>query len=234
MSDTLDAAQPDGGPASSDPGYAASPGYILDGSSRYAPPPSARPAPPSPEHAGPTMWTVDYNYAPNTQTTFMWKGVSVAYHRDGIKTQPATDMQCGLRVHTQADADALARSTTNYANVDVAPNTARDDGSPVWIQWTHITGSLSVEGKVMLSAVTVNGDVTVSGDGSFLGLSNYASHFAHNLTVQNSSGIYTGGPGTTSFGNWTQYNGASQVDGNFAFIHNGFRFWFKRPLHQSY
>ena len=49
MSDTLDAAQPDGGPASSDPGYAASPGYIRDGSSRYAPPPSARPAPPSPE-----------------------------------------------------------------------------------------------------------------------------------------------------------------------------------------
>ena len=231
MSDTLDAAQPDGGPASSDPGYAASPGYILDGSSRYAPPPSSRPAPPSPEHAGPTMWTVDYNYAPNTQTTFMWKGVSVAYHRDGIKTQPATDMQCGLRVHTQADADALARSTTNYANVDVAPNTARDDGSPVWIQWTHITGSLSVEGKVMLSAVTVNGDVTVSGDGSFLGLSNYASQFAHNLTVQNSSGIYTGGPGTTSFGNWTQYNGASQVDGNFAFIHNSGGLYSGYPMH---
>ena len=83
----------------------------------------------------------------------------------------------------------------------------------------------------MLSAVTVNGDVTVSGDGSFLGLSNYASQFAHNLTVQNSSGIYTGGPGTTSFGNWTQYNGASQVDGNFAFIHNSGGLYSGYPMH---
>ena len=179
---------------------------------------------------GPTMWTVD-NYAPNTQTMFTWKGVSVPYHRDGTKTQPALDMQCGYRIRTQADADALASSTTNYANVDVVANAARDDGSPVWIQWTHITGSLSVEGKVMLSAVTVNGDVTVSGDGSFLGLSNYASHFMHNVTVQDSSGIYTGGPGTTSFGNWTQYNGPSQVDGNFAFIHNSGGLYSGYPMH---
>jgi hypothetical protein len=181
-------------------------------------------------NAGPTMWTVT-NADPNTPATFLWKGVQVPYHRDGIKTQPATDLQCGFRIHTQADAEALASSTTNYANVDVASNAARADGTPVWIQWTHITGTLSVEGKVMLSAVTVNGDVTVSGDGSFLGLSNYASHFAHNLTVQNSSGIYTGGPGTTSFGNWTQYNGPSQVDGNFAFIHNSGGLYSGYPMH---
>ncbi len=72
---------------------------------------------------------------------------------------------------------------------------------------------------------TVVGNVTVSGPGSFLALTNQASHFEHNLTVQDSSGVYTGGPGTTSFGNWTQYPGAglaaaSQVDGNFTFSGN--------------
>src|SRR6516225_2569399 len=39
MSDTTRAAQPEGGPVSSDPGYAASLGYTPDGPSYYAPPP---------------------------------------------------------------------------------------------------------------------------------------------------------------------------------------------------
>lgn len=63
VSDTIDAAQPDGGPVSSDPGYVAWLGHTPEGPSRYAPPPvnndtqplgfsappSPPPAPPSPE-----------------------------------------------------------------------------------------------------------------------------------------------------------------------------------------
>ena len=122
-------------------------------------------------------------------------------------------------ITSQAQADALSGTTINK-NVDVPAGVTRPDGSPIWLSWAHITGNLSIEGNVFLSADTVDGNVTVSGPGSFLGLSNYASHFERNLTVQNSSGIYTGGPGTTSFGNWTQYNAPSQVDGSFTFTGN--------------
>jgi hypothetical protein len=48
MSDTTRAAQPDGGPVSSDPGYAASLGYPLGGPNYYAPPPP--PVPPKKSH----------------------------------------------------------------------------------------------------------------------------------------------------------------------------------------
>jgi len=51
--------------------------------------------------AGPTMWTVD-NAPAGTSATFAWKGAQVAYHRDGTKTQQATDTQCGVRITTQA------------------------------------------------------------------------------------------------------------------------------------
>jgi hypothetical protein len=122
--------------------------------------------------------------------------------------------------------------TTINKNVDVTADAARPDGSPIWLQWAHITGNVTIEGKVFLSAGTVDGNVTVSGPGSFLGLSNYASHFARDPTVQNSTGIYTGGgPGTTSFGNWTHYNGASQVDGNFTFTGNDGRLYSGYPMH---
>jgi len=47
MSDTLDAAQPDGGPVSSDPGYAVWLSDAPEGPSRYAPPPGWA-APPQP------------------------------------------------------------------------------------------------------------------------------------------------------------------------------------------
>ena len=128
-------------------------------------------------------------------------------------------------IKSQAQADALSGTTINK-NVDVPAGVTRPDGSPIWLTYAHITGNVSIEGDVMMAADTVDGNVTVSGPGSFLGLSNQASHFGRNLTVQNSSGIYTGGPGTTSFGNWTQYTGAgqptatSQVDGNFTFTGN--------------
>ncbi|HEY3088290.1 MAG TPA: hypothetical protein VGJ59_09525 [Jatrophihabitantaceae bacterium] len=184
---------------------------------------------PNVSNAGPTMWTVN-NAPANFPATFTWKGADVAYHRDGTKTQQATDTQCGVHITTQDQADALSGTTINK-NVDVTADTARPDGSPIWLQWAHITGNVTIEGKVFLSADTVDGNVSVSGPGSFLGLSNYASHFARNLTVQNSTGIYTGGPGTTSFGNWTQYNGASQVDGNFSFTGNDGGLYSGYPMH---
>src|SRR6516164_8891109 len=113
-------------------------------------------------------------------------------------------------ITSQAQADGLSGTTINK-NVDVPAGVTRPDGSPIWLTYAHITGNVSIEGNVFMAADTVDGNVTVSGPGSFLGLSNQASHFGRNLSVQNSSGIYTGGPGTTSFGNWTQYPGAGQT-----------------------
>ena len=133
-------------------------------------------------------------------------------------------------ITSQAQADALSGTTINK-NVDVPAGVTRPDGSPIWLSWAHITGNLSIEGTVFLSADTVDGNVTVSGPGSFLGLSYFASHFERNLTVQNSSGIYTGGPGTTSFGNWTQYNAPSQVDGSFTFTGNSGGLYSGYPMH---
>ena len=135
-------------------------------------------------------------------------------------TNPNPNPGNGAVVITSQDqADALSGTTINK-NVDVPAGVTRPDGSPIWLQWAHIKGNVSIEGNVMLSADTIDGNVTVNGPGSFLGLSNYASHFGRNLTVQNSSGTYQGGPGTMSFGNWTQYNAPSQVDGSFTFINN--------------
>ena len=122
-------------------------------------------------------------------------------------------------ITSQAQADGLSGTTINK-NVDVPAGVTRPDGSPIWLTYAHITGNVSIEGNVYMSGDTVDGNVTVSGPGSFLGLSNFASHFGRNLTVQNSSGTYQGGPGTMSFGNWTQYNAPSQVDGSFTFINN--------------
>ena len=144
----------------------------------------------------------------------------------------ATPGNGAVVITSQAQADALSGTLINK-NFDVPAGVTRPDGSPIWLQWAHITGNLSVEGDVMLSAVTVDGNVTVSGPGSFLGLSNYASHFGRNVTAQNSSGIYTGGPGTTSFGNWTQYNAPSQIDGNFSFVKNSGGLYSGYPLHVS-
>ena len=139
-------------------------------------------------------------------------------------------------ITSQAQADALSGTTINK-NVDVPAGVTRPDGSPIWLSWAHITGNVSIESNVFMASDTVDGNVTVSGPGSFLGLTNQASHFKRNLTVQNSSGIYTGGPGTTSFGNWTQYAGAdlptavSQVDGSFTFINNSGGLYSGYPMH---
>ena len=133
-----------------------------------------------------------------------------------------------IKITTQAQADGLSGTTINK-NVDIPATVTH--AKNLWLNGIHITGRVTIEGNVFLSADTVDGNVTVSGPGSFLGLSNYASHVERNLTVQNSSGIYTGGPGTTSFGNWTQYNAPSQVDGSFTFTGNSGGLYSGYPMH---
>ena len=182
-------------------------------------------------NAGPTMWTV--NDAPaSTQTTFTWKGAQVAYHRDGTKTQQATDTQCGVRINSQDQANALSQSGTINENVDVPV------GSSIWLGWTHITGNVTIEGALTMAADVVDHNVTVSGPGSQLWLANYASHIKGNLTVHDSSGAWNGSAGT-SFGDNTGYagpdaataDGTSQVDGNFSFLNNTGWLYVGSPLH---
>jgi hypothetical protein len=179
--------------------------------------------------AGPTMWTVD-NALAGTKATFTWKGAQVAYHRDGTKTQQATDTQCGVRITTQEQADAL--SGTINENVDVPA------GTSIWLGWTHVTGNVTIEGKLTMAADVVDGNVTVSGPGSQLWLANQASHIKGNLTVHDSSGAWNGSAGT-SFGDNTGYagpdaataDGTSQVDGNFSFVNNTGWLYVGSPLH---
>jgi hypothetical protein len=143
---------------------------------------------------------------------------------------PISNGNNAVVVNSQAQADALSGTTINK-NVDVPAGVTRPDGSPIWLSWAHITGNVSIEGNVFMSGDTVDGNVTVSGPGSFLGLSNFASHIAGGLHVQNSTGIYQGGPGTMSFGNWTQYNAPSQVDGSFRFTGNSGSLYSGYPMH---
>ena len=141
-----------------------------------------------------------------------------------------------IKVTTQAQADALSGTTINK-NVDIPATVTH--AKNLWLNGIHITGRVTIEGNVTMSGDTVDGNVYVSGPGSFLALNNYASHFGGNVAVLASSGIYTGGPGTTSFGNWTQYAGAgqptatSQVDGNFVFAGNTGGLYSGYPLHVS-
>ena len=182
---------------------------------------------------GPTMWTVNDATA-GTQATFPWKGAQLAYHRDGTKTQQATDTLCGVHITSQDQLNTLVNngSINNYANIDVPA------GTSVWLAWTHVTGSVTVEGVVTMSAAIVDGDVTVSGPGSQLWLANYASHLKGNLSVHDSSGAWNGSAGT-SFGDNTGYvgpdaataDGTSQIDGNFSFLNNTGWLYVGSPLH---
>ena len=141
-----------------------------------------------------------------------------------------------IAIKTQTQANALS-GTTVAKNVDVPASVTA--AKNLWLNGIHITGRVTIEGNVTMSGDTVDGNVYVSGPGSFLALNNYASHFGGNVAVLASSGIYTGGPGTTSFGNWTQYAGAgqptatSQVDGNFVFAGNTGGLYSGYPLHVS-
>ena len=134
-------------------------------------------------------------------------------------------------ITSQSQLDKLVAQGNGTINKNVVVPASVTQADNIWLGWTHVTGNVSVEGYLTMTGDTVDGNVTVSGPGSFLGLSNFASHFGRNLTVQNSSGTYQGGPGTMSFGNWTQYNAPSQVDGSFTFINNSGGLYSGYPMH---
>ena len=74
-------------------------------------------------------------------------------------TNPNPNPGNGAVVITSQDqADALSGTTINK-NVDVPAGVTRPDGSPIWLQWAHIKGNVSIEGNVMLSADTIDGNV---------------------------------------------------------------------------
>jgi hypothetical protein len=107
-----------------------------------------------------------------------------------------------------------------YKNIDVPA------GVTAKIEWSHVTGQVSVEGVLSSAATIFDHNVGVSGPGSELWLFNQASHIKGDLTVANSSGGWNGSAGT-SFGANTGYAGpdaatanGSQVDGNFSFQNN--------------
>jgi len=168
-------------------------------------------------NAGPTMWTVK-NADPNTAATFSWKGAQVAYHRDGTKTQQATDTQCGFQIKTQAQADALMAQGSITANIDVPA------GADVQLRYVTVNGNVTVEGHLSMASDVVNGDVTVTGsssgniDGSGLTLFNDASHITGNLTVTGSGGYWAGN--SYGFALFDNANGTSEVGGNLTFQNN--------------
>jgi hypothetical protein len=161
-------------------------------------------------------------------------------------TDPTT-----ITVSSQEQADALPGTITK--NIDVTGTRPTPDGpAPIWISWRTITGNVNVKagGQLAMASDLVNGNVNVTGAGSFLMWTNQANHVTGNLVVNASSGVYTGGPGTTSFGNWTQYPGAdlpplpgtgtgpdnpargqSQVDGRLDFTNNSGGLYSGYPMH---
>ena len=163
--------------------------------------------------AGPTMWTVD-NASADTQVTFTWKGAQVGYHRDGNKTQPAIDTQCGdIYITNQGEADQLMAQYSTSRNMDVP------QGADVQLRWFDFKGTLSVEGKLSLASSQIEKDAVVSGPGAGLSLFNEpGNHFWSNLTVNAAGGYYDGsGSIYTALG---LYSGGQQVDGNLAFTNN--------------
>jgi hypothetical protein len=167
---------------------------------------------PNVNSAGPTMWTVN-DVSPVTTATFTWKGAPVAYHRDGTKTQQATDTQCGVRIATQDQADQLMAQGVINKNVDV------QQGADVQLRWVDIKGNLSVEGKLSLASSQIEGNANVSGPGAGLSLFNDpGNHFWGNLTVNGAGGYYDGNSTTnTALG---VYSNGQQVDGNLIFTNN--------------
>lgn len=144
-----------------------------------------------------------------------------------------------IEVTSQAQLDSLAAqgNGTINKNIDVPATVIQSDN--LWLSWTHVQGNVTVEGVLTMASDNIDGNVTVSGPGSFLGLTNQATHIHGNLIVNGSSGIYQGGPGTMSFGNWTQYPGAdlptavSQVDGGLTFTGNTGGLYVGYPMHVS-
>jgi hypothetical protein len=126
-----------------------------------------------------------------------------------------------VEIITQQDLNNVTVNGVINKNIDFPANSQVG-----WLQWTTVNGNVSVEGDLQLSSDSIHGNVTVSGPGSEMDFNNFASHIYGNLTVNNSTGIYTGAHYNTSLGDWTQYQGMdttgvqSQVDGGLSFINS--------------
>jgi hypothetical protein len=116
-------------------------------------------------------------------------------------------------ITSQAQANALGAM--------INKNVVIPAGASINLQGVTITGNMSVEGQLGMSGDVIDGNVSVSGPGSGIGLFNNPSTFERNLTVENSSG-YNGGNayGWSFFDNASQYGGTSQVNGDFTFDNN--------------
>jgi hypothetical protein len=140
-------------------------------------------------------------------------------------TTPNPSTVVPITSEAQLDDLAAQGNGTITKNIDVPASVTQADN--IWLGWTHVTGNVTVEGTLSMTADVINGNVTVSGPGSQLWLGNYASHITGNLTVHDSSGAWNGSAGT-SFGDNTGYagpdaataDGSSQVDGNFTYQNN--------------
>jgi len=137
----------------------------------------------------------------------------------------------GALVITSAAQAAQYDGAVIDRNVVIAAGVTRDQNA--WFLGTEVKGNLSVQGDIQFSGVTVDGNVSVSGPGSFLGFNNYASHLERDLNVSGSSGIYTGMQNNVSLGNWTQYGGATQIDGSLSFTGNTGGLYSGYPMHVS-
>jgi hypothetical protein len=130
-----------------------------------------------------------------------------------------------IKVTSQSQLDTLVAQGggTINKNIDFPAST---QGQNIWLSWTTVNGNVTDEGNVTLSSDSIHGNVTVSGPGSFLAFNNYASHIYGNLTVNGSSGTYTGASTNLSLGDWTQYQGMdttaaqSQIDGGLLFTNS--------------
>jgi hypothetical protein len=142
-------------------------------------------------------------------------------------TTPNPNPNTTIEITSQGQLDNLVAqgNGTITKNIDVPASVTQADN--IWLGWTHVTGNVTVEGTLTMTADVINGNVTVGGPGSQLWLANYASHITGNLTVHDSSGAWNGSAGT-SFGDNTGYagpdaataDGSSQVDGNFTYQNN--------------
>ena len=152
-------------------------------------------------------------------------------------TSPNPNPNTTITITSQGQLDNLAAqgNGTITKNIDVPASVTQADN--IWLGWTHVTGNVTVEGTLSMTADVINGNVTVSGPGSQLWLGNYASHITGNLTVHDSSGAWNGSAGT-SFGDNTGYagpdaataDGSSQVDGNFTYQNNSGWLYAGSPL----
>ena len=133
-----------------------------------------------------------------------------------------------VEVYSQLQLDRLAGPNQVITkNIDIPAS-----ATPIQLMWTTVQGNISIEGNVSMAADVVDGNVTVSGPGSFLSLFNGSSHILGNLTVTGSSGIYQGSSNNASFGDWTAWaaqtpTAASQVDGGLIFTNNSGSLWAK-------